>query len=113
LNVSDADRIAGTDPEYAIRDLYNAIASGSPPSWTVYIQVMTFDEVILLVYSFKIKIFQVMCIILQAESTSFNPFDLTKVWPHSRYPLIEVGRMVLNRNPENYFSEVFSGITYL
>jgi catalase len=85
LSVEDADKLAGGDPEYSIRDLYNAIADGDFPSWTVYVQVMTFD---------------------QAERTAFNPFDVTKIWPHSSYPLIEVGRMTLNRNPENYFAEV-------
>eukprot|EP01033_Poteriospumella_lacustris_P005438 gene5438-3877_t len=80
-----ADRLAGTDPDYAIRDLYNAIANGESPSWTLYIQVMTFE---------------------QASRVSFNPFDLTKIWPHSDFPLMEVGRMVLNRNPRNYFAEV-------
>jgi catalase len=44
--------------------------------------------------------------VAQAERASVNPFDLTKVWSHSEFPLLEVGRMVLNRNPENYFSEV-------
>jgi catalase len=78
LPAAEADRIASTDPDYAIRDLYSAIAKGDSPSWTVYIQVMTFQE---------------------AESAAFNPFDVTKVWPHGDYPLIEVGRMVLDRNP--------------
>ena len=54
----EADRLAGSDPDYATRDLYNAIASGNFPSWSFYIQVMTFE---------------------QAESWKFNPFDLTKV----------------------------------
>lgn len=85
LPATEAGRLASTDPDYAIRDLYNAIASENLPSWTVYIQTMTFAE---------------------AEAAPFNPFDLTKVWPHSDYPLIEVGRMVLDRNPENYFAEV-------
>jgi len=80
-----ADEMAKKDPDYAIRDLYNAIAEGKHPSWTMFIQVMTFDE---------------------AKNWKFNPFDLTKVWPHSEFPLIPVGRMVLNRNPKNYFSEV-------
>lgn len=42
----------------------------------------------------------------QAEKFKFNPFDLTKVWPHSEYPLIKVGKFVLNKNPKNYFAEV-------
>uniref|UniRef100_A0A7S1UH72 Catalase n=1 Tax=Phaeomonas parva TaxID=124430 RepID=A0A7S1UH72_9STRA len=85
LAAEEAGRIAGEDPDYAIRDLYNAIADGNFPSWTMFIQVMTFAE---------------------AERCSFNPFDLTKIWPHSDYPLIEVGRAVLDRNPQNYFAEV-------
>jgi len=85
LSAADADQIASSDPDYAIRDLYNAIANGDHPSWTLYFQVMTYE---------------------QAERSPFNPFDVTKVWPHSSYPLIEIGRMTLNRNPENYFAEV-------
>lgn len=85
LTVEEANALAGSDPEYAIRDLYNAIGEGDFPSWTLYIQVMTLD---------------------QAERCPFNPFDVTKVWSHTEYPLIEVGRMVLNKNPENYFAEV-------
>lgn len=85
LPASEADAISSSDPDYAIRDLYNAIAEGNFPSWTLYIQVMTYEE---------------------AARVSFNPFDLTKVWPHSEFPLREVGRMVLNRNPENYFAQV-------
>ncbi len=85
LPADEADKIASSDPDYAIRDLYNAIGCGDFPSWTLYIQVMDFD---------------------QAQSCPFNPFDLTKVWPHSSYPLIEVGRMTLNRNPKDYFAEV-------
>eukprot|EP01038_Epipyxis_sp_PR26KG_P006738 gene6738-9233_t len=85
LSSEEADRLASGDPDYALRDLYNAIETKSFPSWTLYIQVMSFSE---------------------AERASFNPFDVTKVWPHGEYPLIEVGRMVLNRNPLNYFAEV-------
>ncbi|RWS22735.1 catalase-like protein, partial [Leptotrombidium deliense] len=85
LDVKKAAILAGTEPDYAIRDLYNAIATDNFPSWTLYIQVMTFA---------------------QAEKWHFNPFDLTKVWPHSEFPLIEVGKIVLNRNPNNYFAEV-------
>nr|AFS60095.1 catalase [Apostichopus japonicus] len=80
-----AGEVASSDPDYAIRDLYNAIADGNFPSWSFYLQVMTFD---------------------QAEKFRFNPFDLTKVWSQKEYPLIPVGKMVLNRNPTNYFAEV-------
>lgn len=82
---SQADDLTRDDPDFSIRDLYNNIAEGKFPTWTMYIQVMTFD---------------------QAEKFEFNPFDLTKVWPHSDYPLIKVGKMVLNKNPRNYFTEV-------
>lgn len=85
LPVDAAEKLSGSDPDYSIRDLFNAIAKGDYPSWTVYIQVMSFDE---------------------AFNVPFNPFDVTKVWSHSLFPLIEVGRIVLNRNPENYFAEV-------
>ncbi|XP_039722682.1 catalase isoform X1 [Pteropus medius] len=85
LSNEDAAKICQEDPDYGIRDLFNAIATGNYPSWTFYIQVMTFN---------------------QAETFPFNPFDLTKVWPHSDYPLIPVGKLVLNRNPVNYFAEV-------
>uniref|UniRef100_A0A674AY38 Catalase n=1 Tax=Salmo trutta TaxID=8032 RepID=A0A674AY38_SALTR len=78
LKPEDAERLASTDPDYAIRDLYTSIANGKFPSWSFYIQVMTFD---------------------QAEKFQWNPFDLTKVWSHKEYPLIPVGRLVLNRNP--------------
>merc|ERR1712076_253722 len=73
------------DPDYAIRDLYNAIAEGNYPSYTMYVQVMTFEE---------------------AEKWEFNPFDLTKVWPHGEFPLRQVGKLTFNRNPKNYFAEV-------
>ncbi|XP_055602219.1 catalase-like [Uranotaenia lowii] len=85
LDVDRAGRIVSTDPDYSIRDLYNAIAKGQFPSWNLYIQVMTFEE---------------------AEKVAFNPFDVTKVWPHADYPLIQVGRMTLDRNPANYFAEI-------
>jgi len=85
MPVDEAGRLAGDDPDYSLRDLYNAIEEGNFPSWTLYIQVMTFE---------------------QAESWEFDPFDLTKVWPHSEFPLIPVGRMTLNRNPKNYFADI-------
>lgn len=81
----EADQMGATDPDYAIRDLFNAIANKQFPSWKLYIQVMTFEE---------------------AEKFRWNPFDLTKTWPQSEYPLIPVGKMVLNENPANYFAEV-------
>ncbi|XP_050393633.1 catalase isoform X1 [Patella vulgata] len=80
-----AGELAGTDPDYAQRDLYNAIRDGNFPSWSVKVQIMTYD---------------------QAEKFRWNPFDLTKIWPQSEFPLHPVGKMVLNRNPKNYFAEV-------
>ncbi|KAM9301708.1 catalase-like [Gastrophryne carolinensis] len=85
LAVEEADRLVVSDPDYATRDLFQAIAKKDFPSWKMYIQVMTFEE---------------------AEKCPFNPFDVTKVWSHKDYPLIPVGKLVLNRNPENYFAEV-------
>lgn len=85
LTSEQAVELAGINPDYATQDLYNAIANGNFPSWTFFIQVMTPE---------------------QAESCKFNPFDVTKVWPHSEFQLIPVGRFILNRNPLNYFAEV-------
>eukprot|EP01097_Dermamoeba_algensis_P008352 TRINITY_DN553_c0_g1_i1.p1 TRINITY_DN553_c0_g1~~TRINITY_DN553_c0_g1_i1.p1 ORF type:complete len:500 (-),score=117.33 TRINITY_DN553_c0_g1_i1:134-1633(-) len=85
LSAEKAGQLAGEDPDYATRDLFDAIARGDYPSWTLKIQVMTFE---------------------QAEKFRWNPFDLTKVWPHSEFPLIPVGKLVLNKNPENYFAQV-------
>ena len=71
--------------DVAIRDLYDAIQRGDHPSWTVQVQIMPFAE---------------------AADYRFNPFDLTKVWPHGDYPPITIGKWTLNRNPENYFAEI-------
>lgn len=81
----EADRIAGQDADYHRRDLFEAIKRGEYPSWTLYVQIMPFKE---------------------AEKYRFNPFDLTKVWPHSDYPLKEVGKLTLNRNPRDFFAEI-------
>ncbi|WP_029420398.1 catalase [Alicyclobacillus macrosporangiidus] len=81
----EAVRVAGEDPDYATRDLYEAIERGDYPSWTLYVQIMPLQD---------------------AETYRFDPFDVTKVWSHKDYPLIPVGKLVLNRNPENYFAEV-------
>jgi catalase len=81
----EAEAMKGKDPDYAQRDLFNAIAKGEFPKWRVAVQIMPEKE---------------------AETYHINPFDLTKVWPHKDYPLIEVGELELNRNPENYFAEV-------
>jgi catalase len=81
----EAAAVAGDDADYHRRDLFEAIARGDHPSWRVSVQVMPYDE---------------------AKDYRFNPFDLTKVWPHGDYPLIEVGRFTLNRNPENFFGQI-------
>jgi catalase len=86
-NLSDAEaqELIGRDRESAQRDLYDAIEAGQFPRWTLFVQVMPERD---------------------AADYHINPFDLTKVWPHADYPLIEVGTMELNRNPENFFAEV-------
>ena len=85
LTDDEATELAGSDHDFHRRDLNQAIARGDAPEWTLEVQVMPFEE---------------------AADYRFNPFDLTKVWPHSDYPPITVGRMVLDRNPENFFAEV-------
>jgi len=85
LPVEKADKLSGSDPDYGLRDLFNAIEEKNFPSWTMKIQVMTFE---------------------QAEKFRWNPFDVTKVWPQSEFPLHPVGKLVLNRNPTSYFAEV-------
>lgn len=86
-NLSDAEagELIGRDRESAQRDLLDSIDSGDFPRWTMFIQIMSEQ---------------------QAAECPFNPFDLSKVWPHGDYPLIEVGEFELNRNPANYFAEV-------
>ena len=85
LTEEEASAIIANDRESAQRDLFDAIAKGDFPRWKLYIQVMTEE---------------------QAEALPYNPFDLTKVWYKKDFPLIEVGVMELNRNPENYFQDV-------
>ncbi|MBC8044605.1 MAG: catalase, partial [Rhizobacter sp.] len=85
LTAAKAAELAGTDPDYAGRDLFEAIEHEDFPKWKLAVQVM--PE-------------------LDAEKYHIHPFDLTKVWPYKDYPLIDVGVMELNRNPENYFAEV-------
>ena len=85
LTDSEAATIVGNDRESHQRDLFEAIERGDFPKWRLCVQVMPEKD---------------------AKKTPYNPFDLTKVWPHKDYPLLEVGIMALNRNPENYFAEV-------
>jgi len=81
----EADRLAGTDGDYHRRDLFEAIKRGDNPSWTLKMQIMPFEE---------------------AKTYRFNPFDLTKVWPHADYPLHEVGKLTLDRNPTDFHTEI-------
>jgi len=85
LTDKDASEVIGGDRESHQADLFDAVERGDHPKWRVFVQVMPEAE---------------------AEHTPYNPFDLTKVWPHGEYPLIEVGVVELNQNPVNYFAEV-------
>lgn len=85
LTQAEADTLAGADADYHRRDLFESIKQGDFPSWTLKMQIMPFEE---------------------AKNYRFNPFDLTKVWPHKDYPLIEVGKLTLNRNPTDYHTEI-------
>ncbi|MBI9109282.1 MAG: catalase [Spirochaetales bacterium] len=85
LTDSEAEALIAKDRESHQRDLFNSITAGDFPKWDMKIQVMTEE---------------------QARKTSFNPFDLTKVWPHKDYPMQDVGVLELNKNPENYFADV-------
>lgn len=81
----EAMEMKGKDPDHAQRDLVNAIDSGNFPKWKMHIQVMTEE---------------------QTKTFRWNPFDITKVWPHKDFPLIEVGILELNKIPDNYFAHV-------
>lgn len=86
FTAEEASKLAGSDPDWATRDLFEAIKRKDYPTWSVYVQVMSEEE---------------------ARATQGTILqDVTKVWPHSRFPLQPLGRMVLNRNPENYFAEI-------
>ncbi|HWW06849.1 catalase [Collimonas sp.] len=85
LSDAEAEALVGRDRESAQRDLYDSIEEKDFPRWTLFVQVMREED---------------------AATYRINPFDLTKVWPHKDYPLIEVGVMELNRNAENFFAEV-------
>jgi len=85
LSNEEAAKVVGDDRESHQRDLYDNIENGNFPKWKMFIQVMTEEE---------------------AKNMPYNPFDLTKVWYKGDFPLIEVGEFELNRNPDNYFSDV-------
>ncbi|MFC1905423.1 catalase [Chloroflexota bacterium] len=85
LNRDEATEMKGKDPDHATRDLFESIERGEYPSWRLEMQIMTPKE---------------------ADKYRFDPFDVTKVWFHADVPPIAIGRMVLNKNPQNYFAEV-------
>ncbi|KAL0246719.1 hypothetical protein GEMRC1_007930 [Eukaryota sp. GEM-RC1] len=81
----DAEKMCGTDPDFAKRNLFEQVENGSELKWKFSVQIMTID---------------------QSQTVDFDPFDCTKVWPHAEFPLTEIGTLVLNRNPENYHRDV-------
>jgi catalase len=85
FTAAEALALAAEDPDHNRRDLFEAIEGGDGPEWRLEMQVMPFDD---------------------AAGYRFNPFDVTKVWPHADYPPVPIGRLVLNRNPENHFAEI-------
>ena len=85
LTQDEADKMAGQDGDYHRRDLFDHIARGEYPSWTLKWQIMPFED---------------------AKTYRINPFDLTKVWPHDDYPLIEVGKLTLDTNPVDWDTQI-------
>jgi catalase len=85
LTRDEAKRLSGEDPDHATRDLYEAIERGEHPSWTLEMQILTPE---------------------QAKGFPWDIFDISKVWPHGEAPPIKIGKLVLNRNPVNYFADV-------
>jgi catalase len=85
FTLAEADAMVIEDPDFHRRDLWDAIAAGDAPQWRLQMQIMPFAE---------------------AADYRFNPFDVTKVWPHADYPPVTIGRLVLDRNPANHFAEV-------
>ncbi|MDN6177224.1 MAG: catalase [Micrococcaceae bacterium] len=85
MNNDEAEKLAGSDADFYRRDLYENIEAGNFPTWDVFVQIMPYED---------------------AKTYRFNPFDITKVWPHADYPLVKVGHFTLNRNPQNFFAEI-------
>jgi len=83
----EAVRISGEDPDYSKRDLWKTIEKGEELEWTAYVQVMQPEDA-------------------DPEKLGFDPFDVTKVWPRSKFPMKQFGRLVLNKNPENFHRDV-------
>ena len=85
FTAAEIDQMTLKDKDFSTSDLYNAIAMKNFPTWTWFVQIMPEAD---------------------AENYRFDVYDITKVWPHSDYPLVKVGKLTLNRNPENYHAEV-------
>jgi len=85
MTQEQADQMAGDDADYHRRDLFSAIERGEHPTWTLYMQIMPYED---------------------AKTYRINPFDLTKIWPHSDYPLVKVGTMTLNQNPVDFHAQI-------
>lgn len=85
MDADTALRLAGTDPDYHVKDLYKAIEAGDYPTWIVYVQVMTPEQV---------------------KTAPIDIFDDTYTWPYEMYPLRPIGRLTLNKNPSNYFQDI-------
>jgi len=87
LTRQEANRLGGEDPDYSKRELYEKIEAKEYPEWTAYVQTMQPEEA-------------------DPAKLGFDPFDVTKVWPRKQFPLQEFGKIVLNKNPENYHRDV-------
>lgn len=85
LDDKTAGELSGSNPDYGIQSMFEDIEKGNFPSWSVYVQTMTPQ---------------------QAEQFRYSVLDLTKIWPHSQFPLRPVGKLVFNENPQNYFAEI-------
>ena len=85
FTAEEAHKMKADNPDYATKDLFDSIEKGEFPSWTLKVQIMPEAD---------------------ADTYKYDVFDITKIWPHSDYPLIEVGKLVLDRNPTNYHVEV-------
>ncbi|QKX59781.1 uncharacterized protein TRUGW13939_06923 [Talaromyces rugulosus] len=85
MSADESTRIAGENPDFLLQDVFDAIEQGNYPVWNVYVQVMDPKE---------------------AETYKWNIFDMTKVWPHQDFPLRQIGKLTLNRNPQNYFTDI-------
>ncbi|KAL4947882.1 catalase-like domain-containing protein [Aspergillus filifer] len=85
LTSKEASKLAGENPDYMIQDMFEAIERGEYPIWDVFVQLMSPAE---------------------AEKYRWNIFDMTKVWSHRDFPLMQIGTLTMNRNPRNYFADI-------